>query len=234
MMFGARPAEDVGLDGLPGPPCTRDHPLFGLREPVPQVKGTTSSIPNSKLVRSRSMVTAYPFARPIYSTRFPRWIANGLRPKPTARSVLRTSHRRPRARREHRVIRIAPLAAGPLLGGPDEQAAGPEPPSQVGHRGRERLVGHRCRGHDCVPLVCSGCGETGTYWPSGHDATVGVAATAARPAAVMTLLVFIAMPSWALAGIGPAESGSVPCTARSPPAGGAGRWPLRTVRSAQG
>jgi hypothetical protein len=67
MMFGARPAEDVGLDGLPGPPCTRDHPLFGLREPVPQVEGTTSSIPNSKLVRSRSMVTAYPFARPIYS-----------------------------------------------------------------------------------------------------------------------------------------------------------------------
>ena len=38
MMFGARPAEDVGLDGLPGPPCTRDHPLFGLREPVPQVE----------------------------------------------------------------------------------------------------------------------------------------------------------------------------------------------------
>jgi hypothetical protein len=33
--------------------------------------------------------------------------------------------------------------------------------------------------------MCCGCGETGTYWPSGHDATVGVAATAA----VMILLV---------------------------------------------
>jgi hypothetical protein len=93
------------------------------------------------------------------------------------------------ARREHRVIRIAPLVMAPLLGGPDGQAAGPEPLSQVGHRGRERLVGHRYRGHDCVPLMCRGCGETSTYWPSGHDATVGVAATAARPAAVMILLV---------------------------------------------
>jgi hypothetical protein len=114
----------------------------------------------------------------------PRWIAKGLRPKSTARSVLR---RRSSAstRRERRVIRIAPLVMGPFLGGPDGQAAGPEPPSQVGHRGRECLVGHRCRGHDCVPLMCCGCGETGTYWPSGHDATVGVAATAA----VMIVLV---------------------------------------------
>src|ERR1700758_627532 len=79
-------------------------------------------------------------------------------------------------------------------------------------------------------------GETGTNWPSGHDATpfvrVGVAARAARPA-VMIVLVFILkclLGRW----LASAESGSAPCTARSPPAGGAGRWPLRAVKPAQG